>query len=93
MFKRTVARSPFTRNSIFSKIRNLSLFPVRDIPQRGRKRISHDGNEQEKGALEEKKTAQGPGRKTEREKQSGSESVGETRRPSLSKSRGQYERG
>jgi hypothetical protein len=70
----------------------LSFFPIRDVPQQGTERISPDGNQEEKGALEERIPAQEPTRKTEREKQSGSESIGQTRRPSLSKSCGQHER-
>lgn len=57
-------------------------------PEVSVKRIIKNGNEQQKAALEKRKTAQKPTHKTEPEKQSAGESISETRWPSLSKSGG-----
>ena len=51
------------------------------------------GNEEEKGALDEKSAGQGQAHKTELEKQSESEKIGQTRWPDLSKPGRQHECG
>jgi len=50
------------------------------------------GNEEEKGALDKKSAGQGQAHKTELEKQSESEKIGQTRWPDLSKPGRQHER-
>ena len=50
------------------------------------------GDEEEKGALEEKSAGQEQAHKTELEKQSESEKIGQTRWPDLSKPGRQHER-
>jgi len=64
-----------------------------DIPKRRGKRISGDGNQKQKTALEKPRTSQKPAYETEREEQSKGESLGETRRSSLSKPGRQHECG
>lgn len=57
-----------------------------DISKQCGKRITDNGNEKQNAALEETRVSQEPAYEIEREEQSKGESLGKTRRSSLSKS-------